>query len=173
MTGCTTSNSRPPSAQSPRPSATVADPQPRPRKGRPAFGRPFFASAAPTCGALARHPTRGAPLSPPGTMHVTDGVDVVSALVAPGTEVAVVGPSIAILGARSGAIGAHIAGRPVSDEPSGPSKERRVATELPPSCGRLSRWADCRNDPAVSVALRGCRVDRSQARHGTFGRYLL
>jgi len=68
-------------------------------------------------------------------MHVTDGVDVVSALAASGTEVAVVGPNIAILGARSGAIGAHIDGRPVSDEPSGPSKERRVATELPPSCG--------------------------------------
>ena len=68
-------------------------------------------------------------------MHVTDGVDVVSALAASGTEVAVVGPNIAILGARSGAIGAHIDGRPVSDEPSGPSKERRVATELQPSCG--------------------------------------
>jgi hypothetical protein len=68
-------------------------------------------------------------------MHVTDGVDVVSALPASGTEVAVVGPSIAILGARGGAIGAHIDGRSVSDEPSGPSKERRVATELPPSCG--------------------------------------
>jgi len=70
-------------------------------------------------------------------MHVTDGVDVVSALAASGTEVAVVGPNIAILGARSGAIGAHIDGRPVSDEPSGPSKERRVATELPPSRGRF------------------------------------
>jgi hypothetical protein len=41
--------------------------------------------------------------------------------------VAVVGPSIAILGARGGAIGAHIDGPSVSDEPSGPSKQRRVA----------------------------------------------
>ena len=64
-----------------------------------------------------------------------DGADVVSALPASGTAVAGIGPSIAILGARGGAIGAHIDGPSVSDEPSGPSKERRVApskwTQLP------------------------------------------
>jgi hypothetical protein len=57
-------------------------------------------------------------LPPPGTMRVNCTVlrFAVSALPASGTAVAVVGPSIAILGARGGAIGAHIDGPSVSDE---------------------------------------------------------
>lgn len=104
-------------------------------------------------------------------MHVTDGVDVVSPLAASGTAVAVVGPNIAILGARSGAIGAHIDGRPVSDESSGPSKERRVATELPPSCGGFL--------VGQTVAMTQRYLSRTEVaewigvKPGTLGRYLL
>ena len=56
-----------------------------------------------------------------------DGADVVSALPASGTAVAGVGPSIAILGARGGAIGAHIDGPSVSEEPSGPSNSNTAS----------------------------------------------